>query len=140
MRTAELRGAGSSRVVSVRARTVALTDIVLAALKIEHGTADEIAQRIGTVACNCWESGTAGRAVDGTLCFCVRRGGGVPGFRPAARHDVQRILDRLRAARVVEHYPDPRGSKCRTWALIRVRAVDDLEAWFEQPAFGEMAP
>lgn len=80
-------------------RVLALEDSILAALTDGPGTTDEIAGRIGNVACACLhERGTAGivERRDGTTYQCTACRGQEPaGWRPAYGFDVYRRLVRL---------------------------------------------
>ena len=87
-------------------RAVALTDQILAALRDEPGTTDEIAERVGNVACKCLVNGRPGLRRSGTPCTCVNTTG-VAGWRRAYGFDVYRQLVRLEQASLVVGHRDP---------------------------------
>lgn len=81
-------------------RAVALTDQILATLDEASGTTDEIAERVGNVACKCLVNGRVGVRRSGTPCTCVNTTG-VAGWRRACGFDVYRHLVRLEQASLV---------------------------------------
>jgi hypothetical protein len=87
-------------------RAVALTDQILAALDDGSGTTDEIAGRIGNVACKCLTNGRVGLRRSGSPCTCVATTG-VAGWRRAYGFDVYRHLVRLEQASLVVGARDP---------------------------------
>jgi hypothetical protein len=93
-----------SKILSPRA--VALTDQILATLDAGAGTTDEIAERVGNVACKCLVNGRAGVRRSGTPCTCVRTTG-VAGWRRACGFDVYRHLVRLEQASLIVGTRDP---------------------------------
>jgi hypothetical protein len=129
-----------------RPRTLALTDAIIAALKEGPATPDEIAARIGCLPCRCAVEGRVGRENDGVPCWCVRNRplGSVvePGWRPVLRHDLYRLLGRLRSNGVICRLAAPpggRGAVGDTWTLIVPLPIEgrDLETWWQLPARAE---
>jgi hypothetical protein len=93
-------------------RAVALTDQILATLHEAPGTTDEIAERVGNVACKCLVNGRVGVRLSGSRCTCVRTTG-VAGWRRAYGFDVYRHLIRLEHASLVVGTRDPAHREVR---------------------------
>jgi len=87
-------------------RAVALTDQILATLDEASGTTDEIAERVGNVACKCLVNGRVGVRRSGTACTCVYTTG-IAGWRRACGFDVYRHLVRLEQGSLVVGTRDP---------------------------------
>jgi hypothetical protein len=104
-------------------RAVALTDQILATLADGSGTTDEIAERVGNVACKCLVNGRVGVRRSGTSCTCVNTTG-VAGWRRACGFDVYRHLVRLEQASVVVGTRDPAHRQVcwRTAAVVATPA------------------
>jgi hypothetical protein len=104
-------------------RAVALVDQIVAALRDSPGTTDEIAERVGTVACKCLVNARTGYRRSGLPCACADRTG-VPGWRRACGFDVYRHLVRLEHGQLVLGRRDPARRQV-SWSLapIDVSAV-----------------
>jgi hypothetical protein len=102
-------------------RVVALTDQILATLHDASGTTDEIAGRVGNVACKCLVNGRVGLRRSGTPCTCVSTTG-VAGWRRACGFDVYRHLIRLEHAALVVGDRDP-GRRQVLWSRATVVAT-----------------
>lgn len=114
-----------------RPRTLALIDGIVTVLRDGPGTPDEIAVRVGTVACGCQAAGRPGMEADGAYCYCTRVGS--PGWRPTMRHDVYRLLVQLRNRGMVARVPDPNGSRADAWSLVQAHGADGLEEVWALP-------
>lgn len=120
--------------MTARPRTLALTDAILVALRDGPGTPDEIAERVGNVACACTTAGRPGETDEGHVCWCCLAPGGVePGWRPCMRHDVYRLLVQLRDGGFVIRLPQ--GARPDQWSLVVCeRDVQGLEDLWDLPA------
>jgi hypothetical protein len=107
-------------------RAVALTDQILATLHDGPGTTEEVAERVGNVACKCLVNGHVGVRRSGTACTCTRTAGDA-GWRQACGFDVYRHLVRLEAANVVAGDRDvTRGSVVWTACFEPAALVEHL--------------